>query len=170
MCNCVCVWGGGGAEVEENLRSTKQMTHLFVGGGCKTNNKHFQCIWKFDLAALKVDIFKIFALGKHACQHCWPLVHFFMGQSSLALDTRVHHPQALVILWVSRIVRNFETLTLSSPSFFEVSQSKGGGGARRQIPPPPPLSNFLKFNPNLMKLWPIDHWGMLFLFVVVYYI
>ena len=56
------------------------------------------------------------------------------------------------------------SLTLSSPSFFDVAQSKGGGGADS----PPPLHNFLSFNPNLIKPSAIDHWCMLYLLVVMY--
>ena len=48
-------------------------------------------------------------------------------------------------------------LTLSSPNFFEVSQSRGGGGAKKVMKEgggfrTPLLNNFLNFIPNLMKL------------------
>ena len=56
-------------------------------------------------------------------------------------------------------------LTLSSPSVFDISKSKGGGEGGRI---PRPLHNFPSFNPNLMKLPAIDYWGMLYPSVVMY--
>ena len=57
-----------------------------------------------------------------------------------------------------------EILTLSSPSFLtSLSPRWGGRGGFR-----PPLHNFLSFNPNLMKLSAIDHWGMLYLLIVMH--
>ena len=57
-------------------------------------------------------------------------------------------------------LQTFPSLNFN-PSFFDIAQSKGGRS-------PPPLHNFLSFNLNLMKLSAIDHWGMLYLLVVMY--
>ena len=59
--------------------------------------------------------------------------------------------------------KKLDSLTLSSPSFFDVAQCKRGGGEDSA-----PLHNFLSFNPNLIKLSEIDHRGMLYLLIVMY--